>query len=186
MRVLGTVLALAFICFPRPSLADAPPTTQPAGAVEVKVGDAPALSFKPVNGEKDVSLADYRGKPVLVEFFATWCPLCMAHFKQVTDLGKKHGDDLQVVLISLDGDKNRLGKFIDGKRITWPVYFDGKGWNNDVYTTWYAGRNEGIPRSYVIGADGTVSFVTFSHEGLEAAVDEAVAQAKATKSAAAR
>lgn len=160
----------------------AEPTTQPTN-IEVKVGDVPQLTFTPLGTDKPISLSDYRGKPLLVEFSATWCPLCMDQFKKLTALNDQYKDALGIIWVSLDRDEARLQRVIKGKRINFPVHFEGKAWDNSVYTSWYAGRNEGIPRSYLIGADGCVAFTTFSHEGLEQAVADEMAKAKSQVSA---
>jgi thiol-disulfide isomerase/thioredoxin len=111
------------------------------------------LKFTAVDG-REFDIADYRGKVVLIDFWATWCGPCVAGMPEVIDLHKKHHDaGLEIVGISFDSDKDALEKFVEEHEMPWVQYFDGKTWDNDY------GRKYGIraiPTMWLVGRDGKV------------------------------
>jgi thiol-disulfide isomerase/thioredoxin len=83
-------------------------------------------SFKALDGS-DVDFAKLRGKVVLVDFWATWCPPCMAEVPKLVETYKKlHGKGFEIVGISLDSDEDELKKVLADKEMTWPQYFERK------------------------------------------------------------
>ncbi len=90
------------------------------------------LKFTSVDG-REVSLASLRGKVVLIDFWASWCPECRDKIADVVAIYQKYHDQgLEIVGISLDQDKKVLQAFAAKNRMVWPQYFDGKGWDNAV------------------------------------------------------
>ena len=77
---------------------------------------------------KPLSVANYKGKVVLVDFWATWCGPCVAELPNVLQTYEKyHPKGFEIVGISLDSDKARLTSFLAQRKMTWRQYFDGKG-----------------------------------------------------------
>ncbi|MEY4299053.1 MAG: hypothetical protein RIR25_289 [Verrucomicrobiota bacterium] len=90
------------------------------------------LSFTSVDGRK-VDLAELRGKVVLIDFWATWCPPCVEEIPSLVKTYEKFKDQgLEIVGISLDSDEGALKKFTTENKMTWPQFFDGKGWDNEI------------------------------------------------------
>lgn len=101
--------------------------------VLIKLMEKPVeLKFTASDG-REVDLEKMRGKVVLLDFWATWCPLCIAALPDVREVYKKqqpHG--FEVVGISLDSEKAEMDAFVKGNDMPWPHYFDGKGWENKI------------------------------------------------------
>ena len=114
------------------------------------------LKFTSLDG-KEIDLAKLRGKVVLLDFWATWCGPCMAKLPEIQAIDKKYaGKDFQLIGISLDEDKAALEKTVKAKDMTWPEYFDGKGWQSDVGTKFGV---EAIPASFLVDKKGLLHAV---------------------------
>lgn len=109
--------------------------------------------------EKDItgaplSLGQYKKKVVLVDFWATWCGPCVAELPNVIAAYQKyHPKGFEIVGISLDQSESALKSFIKEKSMTWPQYFDGKGWENKL------SRKYGImsiPATFLLDGDGKI------------------------------
>ncbi|RYX82965.1 TlpA family protein disulfide reductase [bacterium] len=138
----------------------------------LKVGAAPfAFNAKGLDG-KAISLAGYKGKVVLMDFWATWCGPCVASLPELKGAyDKYHGKGLEVVGISLDEDKSALTSFIKTRQMAWPQIYDGKGWESVVPGVYGV---KAIPFMLIIGKDGKISSVN-PRGGIDAAVKAALA-----------
>ena len=120
----------------------------------VNVGDKPALQFKAFGTHKPMSLADLKGKIVVVDFWATWCGPCMAEAPHMVSVNEKYsGKGVQFIGISLDQDPSELTKIIKEKNFTWPMMYEGQGWEDTTPKAWGV---SGIPETFIISPDGIV------------------------------
>lgn len=132
-------------------------------------GEVLDLAFTALDGTA-INLADYRGKVVLVDFWATWCVPCLKAMPALKSAYAEFRDrGFEIIGISLDDDKDKLTSYLEKEGITWPQFFDGKGWENEFATQFGI---EAIPATFLIGPDGTVIDTDPSEADLKARLAE--------------
>jgi len=101
-----------------------------------------------------LSLGAYKGKLVLVDFWATWCNPCVNELPNVLAAYKKYHDKgFEIVGVSLDDDQAKLTAFLQQQGMTWAQFFDGKGWQNKLAVKYGI---ESIPATFLLDKDGTI------------------------------
>lgn len=132
---------------------------------QFKIGSKPPMIVgRDLNG-KLRSLNDFKGKIVLVDFWATWCGPCVAELPNVQRLYRQyHSRGFEVLSISLDDKKSDLTNFVKARKIPWTQLYSGKGWKDDNARRYNV---RGIPFMILIGVDGRIVAVDPRGEQLE-------------------
>lgn len=129
------------------------------------------LTFTALDGSK-FDLAGLRGKVVLVDFWATWCPPCVEEVPELVETYEKFRDKgFEIVGISLDQNKETLEKFLKENKMTWPQYFDGGGWENKIAQRF---KIQSVPTMWLLGRDGKLVDAA-PRSRLEKAIENALA-----------
>lgn len=113
---------------------------------------APAFSLKSLNG-KEVSLSDFKGKPVLITFWATWCDSCKEEIPVLEKFSVGKRDQLTILLIAIDGErKETVQKIVSQNKITLPVLLLLKERVMDQY-----GVRGWIPLTFLVDQEGMLA-----------------------------
>lgn len=127
------------------------------------------LTFTAIDGTK-VDLANYRGKVVLIDCWATWCVPCIKELPSVkAALAKWGGKGFTVIGISFDraGDRDKLVKYVADEKLNWPHWFhEGPGKN--PFGLKYNIRS--IPATFLLGRDGRLITTETHGDKLETAL----------------
>jgi thiol-disulfide isomerase/thioredoxin len=131
--------------------------------------------------EKDLSVEDYKGKVVLIDFWATWCGPCVAELPNVIKAYQKYHDKgFEIIGVSLDRDnKGVLDKFLaDHPDMKWPQFYDGKFWKNELAVLYGVSS---IPATFLIDKAGKVYRVGLRGKALDEAIEKLLADGGAKK-----
>jgi peroxiredoxin len=140
--VIACVLLIFFLREERDSTLETTKSLQPG----LKV---PNFSFPDING-KEVSLSDHRGKVVLVNVWATWCPPCRKEMPSMQKLYEKFkGDNFEILAVSIDSEaREAVAPFMQKMNLTFPALLDPREAIRPLYGI------TGVPESFIIDRDG--------------------------------
>jgi thiol-disulfide isomerase/thioredoxin len=121
------------------------------------IGQPFELVFVDAVKGQTVSIERLKGAVVIIDFWATWCPPCVADMPHLKELyAKYHDQGVEFIGISLDrpeaeGGLDRLKKFVKDNAIAWPQYYQGDGGRGGFSKSWGI---QTIPTVFVVDADG--------------------------------
>jgi len=148
------------------------------------VGKPFDLEFTDAVKGSNVSIKGLKGKVVVIDFWATWCGPCVGEMPKMKTLYAEYKDKgVEFIGVSLDqpkeeGGLDSLKKFVADKEITWPQYYQGKGWDSDFSKSWGI---SGIPCVFVVDADGNLASVE-ARGKLDKLIPELLKKAKTSAS----
>ncbi|MCT1904700.1 TlpA family protein disulfide reductase [Oceanobacillus sojae] len=122
----------------------------------LEIGDkAPDFKLETLEGETR-QLSDFRGEPVMINFWATWCPPCRQEMPDMEQFYQEHDPVIfSVNLTNEELNTKQVNHFLQELELTFPVLLDKEGEVSTLY------RIQPIPMTYMVDADGIIQFKSF-------------------------
>lgn len=155
--LLGAVLLLAAACWPVGERGKGSVGGGAAGgtAQRAEVGrQAPDFTLPAVGGG-EVALSAFRGKPVVLNFWATWCPPCREEMPAFQEFYRQKGREVEVLAVNLTGSERSPGavqEFLREKGYTFPVLLDVRGEVAGLYLV------RAIPTTFFLDGGGVIRY----------------------------
>lgn len=151
-RHCAILLAFCLVAMgPKASSSGGSGTVSPFEGDSMAQTKAPDFSLKDMNG-RSVSLASLKGRPVILNFWATWCPPCKAEMPSLNKLYldlKKRG--LEVIAISTDTSPSHVSEFLSKTRLDFTIALDDSRSVSKLYKVF------SMPTTFLINRDGTIT-----------------------------
>ena len=127
----------------------------PFNAFAISVGDTvPSFKARSIDGSNTVAVEEYRGKVVLIDFWASWCPPCLKSLPKYDDLRREIGtSDFEIVAVNVDENTEDAIKFLAKHPVSYRIAKDSKGVLPGVFGV------KAMPTSYLIDKNGVVKYV---------------------------
>lgn len=124
-------------------------SSQHSGPSKIEVGSvAPDFAAINIAGEK-VRLSEYRGKVVLINFWASWCKPCVREMPLIHRVFQSQDKDIETLFINVGEAKGSVNEFMKEQQFTFPVIIDVTGKVSSLY------RITGLPATFIIDKTGT-------------------------------
>ena len=139
---------------------------------KLKIG-AETLEFTTTDlASKSISPKDYRGKVVLLDFWATWCAPCRAEMPNVIALYKDYnGKGFDIIGISMDNNRDALDTYLKENDMKWRQIYDGKGWQAEIGQLYAVSS---IPATFLIDKQGKIRYKNIRGDELKEAVEKLI------------
>lgn len=107
------------------------------------------FALEGLNG-KQYRLSDLRGKPVVLNFWATWCPPCRVEMPLFEGYSKKYKDQVTIIGVNYAEDRATVQNFIEDRKISFPIWLDPAGKVSDLYYV------QSYPNTFFIDEEGVL------------------------------
>jgi cytochrome c biogenesis protein CcmG, thiol:disulfide interchange protein DsbE len=114
-----------------------------------RIGET-APNFTVSDSQRTVTLSQFRGKPVVLNFWATWCPPCVEEMPSLVELQKTMGDKVTILAVAEDADQNAVNQFVRDHNVDLLTVRDTKQSANALYGTFK------FPETFVIDREGVI------------------------------
>lgn len=139
---------------------------------------APEIQGNDLDG-KSFKLSDYRGKVVVLDFWANWCGFCRQFYPQQKELARRHANaPFAIVGVNCDDDRDDMKRVLQREKLPGRSFWDGGTSGGRVRENWQV---EGFPTVFVLDHKGVIRHRNLRGAELDAAVDKLVAEARAGK-----
>lgn len=130
---------------------------------------APDFEIETLNGER-VKLSDYRGKRIMLNFWASWCGPCRAEIPDMQKFYEQKEEDIEILAVNLvdsrSDEAENVGPFVKDYELTFPVLLD---WGNIVAGIY---QIQPIPTTFLIHSDGRIHNIAYGPLNYELMVQE--------------
>lgn len=120
--------------------------------------EAPGFTLKDINGN-DVSLSDFRGKWVILDFWGSWCPWCIKGFPELKEAYEKYGEELVIIGIDCRESEAEWKAGVEKYELPWVNVYNPADSN---LTAEYA--VPGYPTKAIINPEGIIKNITVGHD----------------------
>lgn len=120
--------------------------------------DAPAITLKDLEG-KEVSLSDFKGKWVIIDFWGTWCPWCIKGFPELKEAFEKYKDELVIFGVDCGDSEEAWKKGVEKYELPWVNVYNPEGSSVlDDYAV------QGFPTKAIVNPEGKIANITVGHD----------------------
>lgn len=128
---------------------------------------APDFTLKDAEG-KDISLSSFRGKIVLVDFWASWCRPCRAMIPKLKDLyAKYHVTGFEILSVSADASPGAWKKALAQEQMSWQQVIDSYADGNEFGNLWLQYKIAAVPYAILLDKDGKVMAIDPTEKEME-------------------
>ena len=131
---------------------------------------ADAIDFNTTDmAGKTISISDYKGKVLLLDFWATWCAPCRAEMPNVKEIyAAYNAKGFDILGVSMDNNRQALDSYLEEQDMKWRQIFDGKGWQAEIGQLYAVSS---IPATFLIDKQGKIRFKNLRGDELKKAVE---------------
>lgn len=134
----------------KPAAASAQPAAEQSKGAGLRGEAAPTFKLKNLAGEEVA--VEAKGKPYIINFWATWCPPCQAEIPDLAAFYADHKDTVDFYAVNLQEDAPPVQKFMEERKAALPVLLDTQGAAANLYGV------RAIPTTIVVDAEGKVIY----------------------------